>query len=308
MLVGSAMAARAGGPGDGRQAPIVYVTGKGGTGKTTVSTMIARRAAERGLSVALVATGARATATARTRDDRERFSIFQLDERAALGQLVARLLRVRFLAGRLMDSRSFSAVAAAAPGVRELVYMSYIRDVARSRVGGVPLDLVVVDGFATGHTIAMLSSPYTTADMIPLGPAARIARAIGRMTSSAERFRVLAVTLPEELPATECGELGRRLAELGIAVAATVVNAAYPAVLTDTQLEWLNDAAAGAKSHSSLDALLYEARRRRQAEIVAAIEAQGATTITLPYSFDGGGKACADVLDSILLHCVEARR
>lgn len=312
MVLGSAMAARARGPveaGASGPARVIYVTGKGGAGKSTISTLVARQAAARGLATALVQTGTRALDRAVRLPEAEPFSVFRLDERAALGQLVARLLRVRFLAGRLMDSRTFSAVAAAAPGVRELVYMSYIFDVARSRVGDAPFDLVVVDGFATGHAAAMLSSPYTSADLIAIGPAARIARDIGRMTSSPDRFRVVSVTLPEELAATECHELRARLDELGITTAATVVNAAYPQVLGDAQLEWLRAAGTANGTSGSRDALLYEARRRRQATIVSGIAAEGITTLTLPYDFDaGGGHAGATpaAIDCLLDRCLDA--
>ena len=61
----------------------------------------------------------------------------------------------------------------------------------------------------------MLSSPFTSADLIPIGPAARIARDIGAMAGSVDLFRILSVTLPEELAATECGELRERLDGLG---------------------------------------------------------------------------------------------
>ncbi len=254
------------------------------------------------------------------RDPAEKaYSLFRLDERAALGQMVTRLLRVRFLAARLMDSRTFSAVAAAAPGVRELVYLSYIFDVARGRIAptgnrrAAPPDIVFVDGFATGHTIELLSSPYTSAELIPIGPAARIARDIGQAARDADGFRVVSVTLPEELAATETAELQDALGEIGVRIAATVVNRVYPDRFehcvdgAEAALGWLHSRRAAGEPGSS-DALLYERRRVRQSRIVEGLRtiAGGSGFIELAHQFDGNGSETPrESIDALLQDCLD---
>ncbi len=296
---------------------MIYLTGKGGAGKSMLATLLAQRCAEQGVRTALIETG---SPGGPRRDSAEKaYSLFRLDERTALGQMVTRLLRVRFLAARLMDSRTFSAVAAAAPGVRELVYLSYIFDVARGHIApagnrrATPPDIVFVDGFATGHSVELLSSPYTSAELIPIGPAARIARDIGRAARDADGFRVVSVTLPEELAATETAELQGALNEIGVRIAATVVNRVYPDRFDrcedgrEAALEWLHARHAAGEPGSS-DARLYERRRVRQREIVEGLRtlATGSEFLEVAHQFDGNGSQTPrETIDALLKGCLD---
>ena len=275
------MATRAG-------ARVLYVTGKGGVGKSFVAAELAHAAASRGLETALVDVAGQAFAVAEPSGDAgPRVDRITLDPRTALRHLLTRLLRFGFLSNRLMDSRTFSAVAAAAPGLRDLVYLSYVRDLADGRIGH-RFDLVVVNGVASGHTIAMLEAPARVAELVAMGPAASIARATRELVADARRFRVAVVTLPEELCVTETGELHAALARLAVAITPTVINGVYPRRAAEGQARWLEE------NRVSQDAALYLARRRRQLAFVEHVASPGGKPVIFPYRFDGEPTSSVD--------------
>ena len=81
------------------------------------------------------------------------------------------------------------------------------------REGGRPrYDLVILDGPASGHATLMLRIPGAILAAMPKGPLARDARAIDELLHDPARAALVIVTLPEELPVRETGELVRHRA------------------------------------------------------------------------------------------------
>ncbi len=82
-------------------------------------------------------------------------------------------LPVRPLAERLASSRTFGYLAAATPGLSELLAMGKVWELAqpqRRTPGSEPYDLVIVDAHATGHGVALLQAPRTFAAAASVGP------------------------------------------------------------------------------------------------------------------------------------------
>jgi len=181
-----------------------------------------------------------------------------LDDRAALGRLLARIVGLRFLSDRLLDSRTFTAVAAAAPGVREFVTVSFIEEIAtRERYRW-----VVVDGPATGHTLSLLAAPARLAKLAPVGPATRLARSASELVTDRRRFVVALVAAPEELAAREAIDGVAQLESIGISARGVIVNGIYPELTTSQQAAWL------ASRSMNPDVRLYLSLRARQIAIV----------------------------------------
>ena len=83
------------------------------------------------------------------------------------------------LAEVLRSSRLFGYLAAATPGMRELLTVGRLWELAqdeRREEGAEPYDLVVVDAPATGHDLAFLRAPKTFAEIARVGPHAHHAR------------------------------------------------------------------------------------------------------------------------------------
>jgi len=295
-------------------ARILFVTGKGGTGKSFLSRALARAAALRGMATALVHTrpetaspaGAVPSAgNAPAGNGSARAVPYQeveLDEREALETFLVRILRLGFVARRLLDSRTFSAVAAAAPGVSDLVRLLGITALSRTEKG---LELVVVDAPATGHSLPLLTSPWRILELTPLGPVAREARMAQAILDNPGRFVPVILTTPEELAVTETLSLVEQLRRAGIAPARVVVNGLWPVHLQARDADWL------LASNASTDALLHWKRARRQGELVDILEARVGPCPGLPFAFTEGEVASAEIgalLSDLLGETPRARR
>jgi anion-transporting ArsA/GET3 family ATPase len=121
---------------------------------------------------------------------------------------------------------------------------------------------VVVDGPATGHSLALLAAPARLAKLAPLGPAATLARRAAELVADPRRFVVALVATPEELAAREAIDATAKLRALGLTPRGVVVNGIYPELTATLESSWL------AEHSANSDVRLYLARRRAQLEIV----------------------------------------
>jgi anion-transporting ArsA/GET3 family ATPase len=132
------------------------------------------------------------------------------------------------LAEVLANSRMFGVFMAATPGMRELLSIGKVWELAqeaRRTPGGRPYDLVVLDAPATGHGVAILEAPRTFAGAARVGTVARQGRTIHAMLADPARTGVIAVATPEEMPVNETIALRRALRErMGLDLERVIVN------------------------------------------------------------------------------------
>ena len=183
---------------------LVFVTGKGGVGKTTVSACLARVAARRGKRVIVCELGA----GDRSHDEVEvALGIHEIavDPEAAMREYLTDQVGGA-LSKVMTSSRIFTYLAAAAPGLRELLMMGKVWDLAQldqRRTGDTPYDLVILDAPATGHALGMLRTPRTFRDVARVGPISRQAGRIDTFLTNRDLTGVVAVAAPEEMPVNE---------------------------------------------------------------------------------------------------------
>ncbi|HEV2770250.1 MAG TPA: ArsA-related P-loop ATPase, partial [Solirubrobacteraceae bacterium] len=153
------------------------------------------------------------------------------------------------MADLLGQSRSFGLLAAATPGLRELLSMGKVWELAqdeRRTPGARSYDLVVLDAPATGHGVAALAAPSTLARAARTGPVARQGRVIAQWVADPARTAVVAVARPEELPVAETVALAGELrARLGMELEGVVVNAMAPERFSPAQEAQLRQALPG---------------------------------------------------------------
>ena len=274
---------------------LVVVTGKGGVGKSTVAAALGLAAARRGrrtivaevaarddVSRALAGSGTRPFEERAVADDLFHISI---DPERAMEEYLVDQLPVRALADVLTSSRLFTYLAAATPGMRELLTMGKVWELAQGRrrtPGARPYDLVVLDAPATGHGVAVLAAPRTFADAARVGPVARQGRTIHEMVADPERTGVIAVATAEEMPVNETLALREALRDdLGLQLDAVVVNAVLPDRFS------AQDAAALAArpGRAARVAASLHARARAQREQLERLRAglDGVPVLTLPF-------------------------
>src|SRR3954449_8734296 len=217
---------------------LVFVTGKGGVGKTTVASCLARVAAERGQRVILCEVAAE-----ETRHDEIEVApgihSIAVDPEHAMREYLTDQVGAA-LSRMMTSSRVFTYLAAAAPGLRELLVIGKVWDRAQldqRRTGDTPYDLVILDAPATGHALGMLRTPRTFRDLARVGPISRQAGRIDTFLSNPKLTGIVAVSAPEEMPVNETIEFIAALdGEMRMEPDAVVVNGVYPDRFRDAEM------------------------------------------------------------------------
>jgi anion-transporting ArsA/GET3 family ATPase len=266
---------------------LLLVTGKGGSGKTTLSVALGLAAARRGKRVVLCEVAGQDRIAALVPE----LTTVSVDPEEAKQEWLRYQLKSRTLAGVLGGSRLFQYLTAAAPGISELVTIGKVWDLAQieRRTGSTVFDLAIVDAPATGHALAMLRSPSTFAAVAPVGPVGRHAETIDRSLRDPGHTGVVTAALPEEMPVNETVEFERALRrELDMAIDAIVVNAVHPARFRPREIGVLKQATPkAAVTRAALSAALSEHTRARaeHAQVRRLRRAADAPVTTLPRIF-----------------------
>lgn len=212
---------------------LVFVTGKGGVGKTTVACAIALLAAGQGRRTLLCQMEAGGSVAANLgcqppeyvpREVFPHLSVMSMDPGAEIREYLSAYSPVPFM-GRIGPvARAFDFLAAAAPGVRELLAVGKLADEAVAHY-----ELVVVDSAASGHIVGMLASPQAVNELVTVGPVRAQTSRIAAFLADPERTGLVAVTTPAEMPVSETLELASRLtAETAVELTTVIANRMSP--------------------------------------------------------------------------------
>jgi anion-transporting ArsA/GET3 family ATPase len=221
---------------------LLIVTGKGGTGKTSVVAALALAAARLGRRVAAVEMGLEEQlprlfgAAARAAGPLGRtlhpdVTGLRVEPYDALAEYLGLQLGGRRVVELALRNRAFRQLMDAAPGWRELITLGKVWHLEQMRDRGdrPRFDLVLVDAPATGHGLTFLDVPRVAVAAVRMGPLRRHAGWVEEMIRDRARTLLLPVALAEELPARETAELVQRARDdIGIAVDRVVVNAVAP--------------------------------------------------------------------------------
>jgi anion-transporting ArsA/GET3 family ATPase len=282
---------------------LVFVTGKGGVGKSTVSLALALAAAREGKRAILCEVGAqehlsqvfhRSQVGFREVEMRKNLWAISIDPDESMREYVLLQLKVKPMRDLLFRSRVFNYLAAATPGLKELVTIGKIWELAlddRKARGAKRYDLVVVDAPATGHGVGFLQTPRTFANVARVGPIRQQAETLDGFIRDRKRTGIAVVALPEEMPVNETAALERDLAsEVGVTVDRIFCNGLYPQRFADDEVERIAAAAPDADStaRAACRAAITESRRARaQREQLARLEENCEAPVkALPYLFN----------------------
>ena len=281
---------------------LVVVTGKGGVGKSTVAAALGLVAARRGLRTIVAEVSARDDVSRALRGEaagREEEILpglhhLSVDPQEAMEEYLVDQLPSRPLADLLTSSRTFTYLTAATPGLKELVTIGKIWELAqldRKVKRGHEYDLVVVDAPATGHGIGFLQTPRTFAAIARVGPIRSQAEALDAYITDHGRTGAVIVALPEEMPVNESELLEAELTgEVGVAVDRVYMNGLYPECFSDGDAERL-EAAAGSVdggARAAVRAALSEHRRAHSHhyQLDRLRSVVRAEVVTLPFIFE----------------------
>jgi len=213
---------------------LIFVTGKGGVGKTAVTAALGLLAAERGKRTLVCEVDAKGNladffetgpTSFEEREIQPGLWAMSMDTEASLKQYLTLQLKLGLMARIGPLARMFDFVATAAPGVKEIVTVGKLCWEVREH----HYDLVVVDAAPTGHIVGQLAAPQAINGLIQVGPVRQQTGWMLDILGDAKTTGVAIVTTPEEMPVNETIELqGRLRAETNVNLAGVIVNRVLP--------------------------------------------------------------------------------
>ena len=304
---------------------LLFFTGKGGVGKSTVTAATALLAAEQGQRVLVVEADDKGAIPGSFEQPSVGFEprevypgvcAMAMRTEDSLKEYLKLNLRVPVL-GRLGPlARVLDFVATAAPGVKEILTVGKVCwEVRESIEGRADWDLVVVDAAATGHIIGQLDAPRAIQELVSVGMVREQTDWMVELLSDPSVTSLNVVATPEEMPVNETIELVQKArVELTVPLGAVVVNRVLPELFThsdEAAFEALraDDASAvltsrvGSGATAVLDAarLAVSLRRTRAVHLAELRQAVELPMLYLPYLFvrDQGLRVTKMVADAL---------
>jgi anion-transporting ArsA/GET3 family ATPase len=217
---------------------LVFVTGKGGVGKTSIAAALGQLAASRGKRTLLCEVDAKGDLAGafetgptqfREREIAPGLWAMSMDTEASLKEYLSLQLKLPLLSRIGPLARTFDFVANAAPGVKEILVVGKLCYEVRER----HYDLVVVDAPASGHIVGQLAAPQAIQNLVQVGKVRDQTGWMLDILADPAQTGVAIVATPEEMPVNETLDLSARLgAETSVDLAAVVVNRVLPELFT----------------------------------------------------------------------------
>jgi len=280
----------------------LFITGKGGVGKTTVTAALARSLSARGLRVLVTVCGSKERLGTLLGAPPLRSSIellapniwgVQLVSEVALREYGTMKLKNRVLVDAIFDSKYVAGFLNGTPGMKEWSLLGKAWFHATEEEHGRPrFDVVLFDAPATGHGLDMLRVPKVIVEIAPPGVLRSDAERAWEMFRDPARSGVVVVTLPEEMPTNESLELCSALRnELTLPISEVVVNSLLPPLFSGADaraLEALGVLPESTPARAVLASGVRRATRERiQSESLARLTALAVPLRQLEHLMDG---------------------
>jgi len=278
----------------------LYVTGKGGVGKSTLAAGVAQYLASRGRRVLLVfeheSVGlerllGRGVGLAPTELGPNLFAC-GIDPEVAMQEYARSVLKSARLTDALFHGRVARGFLHGIPGLSAWAFLGkawYFAEPTRDgpMLGAPHVDAVVVDGPATGDSTDMLRVPTVIREVAPKGRLRRDADACYEMLRDPARTAILVATTLEELPVTETKSLVEVIRQdLRLPLGPLLVNQVEPPLLSAHDRAVLAETHgpnhAASEQHDPIAHVIALAGRRARAEVSAERERNRLRDLALP--------------------------
>jgi len=258
----------------------LFVTGKGGVGKSTIAAGLARSLADDGARVLLCSIDERTDIGEAFGLSSLRFEpqsvdgslfVMAMDTEAALRDYLRLHLKIPVVTRIGPVASAFDFVATAAPGVREILTVGKLCYDVRERT----YDVVVVDAPATGHVSGYLAAPQAINALVRVGLIRSQTDWMLQILSDPQQTGVVAVTTAEEMPVLETLQLLDEVAaRTTVQVAAVIVNQTLGDVVLERDQALVDTLAATRPAPFDSPALdgLFDASRLARARAAVANE------------------------------------
>ncbi|HVY60069.1 MAG TPA: ArsA-related P-loop ATPase [Planctomycetota bacterium] len=224
---------------------LIIQSGKGGTGKTTISAALAVAAASRGKRVLLVEVdtrdrfaplfGLKEPVGYEVREVRDGVFALNLDPELVIIDFFKTHVKLKTIYKQVLESKIFKYFYEAAPGVKEIICMGKVWRLLGERhfFSGKPQwDCVILDAPATGHGISLLNIAQAAYETL-FGPMKKHAEKIRDMLRDPKLTVLNIVAIPEEMPVNEAADLYQLAkGELRMPLGVAFLNAMMPPLFT----------------------------------------------------------------------------
>jgi len=261
---------------------LIFITGKGGTGKSTVAAAMAHALArshpvlvadldQRTSAARLLGTNLNGRGTARIG---KRLEVRALSPRAELESFIERIVPLKMVSRRMLRSRTFGYVTAALPGLEAFLMLDRLRILAgeAARDDG----YLVIDGPATGTALELLSVAAGLGRLAPSGLLHRLALELEKFLGDPDSFGVVITLSPEEAALREALETAAALDErMGIRRVGAILNGVAGRLFSRAEAELagkLGEHGQLMARRIELGALAERARRRLSGAGLSVIE------------------------------------
>lgn len=200
---------------------IIIVTGKGGVGKSTVAASIAIKAAHQKKRVLLVELGdesffapffgLKSVTNIPLKVQPYGFDLALWDSESCLREYVLHFIKVDAVFRLFFDNKIMRTFINVAPALKELAILGKLTSGERKVGPAFNYDIVILDGYATGHMLALLRAPKGMSESIRSGPMGVHSAEILRVLTDPKITGYVTVTLPDEMPTVEALELKKSL-------------------------------------------------------------------------------------------------
>jgi anion-transporting ArsA/GET3 family ATPase len=233
------------------KARLHVVTGKGGTGKSTVAAALALALAEGSRKVLLVEVESRQSIAQlfdmppmpyseqrlTTLGNGGQLFGLAIDPEQAMLEYLEMFYGLKRAGKGLKKMGAVDFVTTLAPGLRDVLLTGKVKEAAvRVTADGTPTyDAVVLDAPPTGRISRFLDATQEVAKLTKFGPISNQSEGVIKLLHG-PRTAVHIVTLLEEMPVQETIDAAAELRRLNFQLGAVIVNRARPTLITDGQV------------------------------------------------------------------------
>jgi hypothetical protein len=206
--------------------PLLFVVGKGGVGRTTISAALAVHYARQGKRVLLVQWALCDEVSPRFGHPRcsqptvevvPNLFTMNFSATETIREYFVEFLRMSLLYRMVIQGPYVQSLIEAVPGLEELFFLGRLSWLLDRKAKHPSYDHIIIDTPATGHGATLFQISSSVRQWGTKGLMARETSAVGNMLGNPTTTAVLLLTNPEELPVQEvldylpqlCGDLGR---------------------------------------------------------------------------------------------------